>query len=58
MTKQSTKHLLMWGSLWLQQGMKEYANPWDFVPKPLERGMTFWTDVRDRAGGWPLDFVM
>jgi SAM-dependent methyltransferase len=32
-------------------------NPFDLIKSYGARGMTYWTDVKDWLGGWPMDFA-
>lgn len=37
--------------------VKAGRNPWTLIRKYGSRGMTYWTDVKDWLGGWPMDFA-
>jgi SAM-dependent methyltransferase len=37
--------------------MKAGRNPFALIRKYGSRGMTYWTDVKDWLGGWPMDFA-
>lgn len=37
--------------------IKAGRNPFDLIRKYGTRGMTYWTDVKDWLGGWPMDFA-
>lgn len=37
--------------------LKAGRNPLDLMRKYGTRGMTYWTDVKDWLGGWPMDFA-
>jgi SAM-dependent methyltransferase len=37
--------------------IKAGQNPLNLMRDYGERGMTYWTDVRDWLGGWPMDFA-
>lgn len=37
--------------------LKSGRNPFKLIRKYGTRGMTYWTDVKDWLGGWPMDFA-
>lgn len=37
--------------------LKAGRNPYTLIRKYGSRGMTYWTDVKDWLGGWPMDFA-
>jgi 2-polyprenyl-3-methyl-5-hydroxy-6-metoxy-1,4-benzoquinol methylase len=37
--------------------LKAGRNPFELIRKYGSRGMTYWTDVKDWLGGWPMDFA-
>ena len=54
------KRLLEWRNVlrfhfWPE--LKAGRNPLKLVRDYGSRGMTFWTDVKDWLGGWPMDFA-
>ncbi|MBO6553328.1 MAG: class I SAM-dependent methyltransferase [Roseitalea sp.] len=48
------QYMLRWHFL---PEIKAGRNPWALMKQYGSRGMTYWTDVKDWLGGWPMDFA-
>jgi len=54
------KRLMEWWYVWkfhIVPTWKAGGNPLDLMRRSHDRGMVFWTDIRDWLGGYPMDFA-
>jgi SAM-dependent methyltransferase len=54
------KRRMEWDYAWrtaIRPALKAKQNPLSIMRQYGERGMTFWTDVRDWLGGYPMEFA-
>ena len=55
------KRLMEWDYAWratIKGDLLALRNPWRTIAAyQQERGMSYWTDIRDWLGGWPMEFA-
>lgn len=55
------KRLMEWDYAWratIKGDLLSLRNPWRTIAQyQRERGMSYWTDIRDWLGGWPMEFA-
>jgi 2-polyprenyl-3-methyl-5-hydroxy-6-metoxy-1,4-benzoquinol methylase len=54
------KRWMEWRHAWratIRPSLKKFQNPFRQIFRARSRGMSYWTDVRDWLGGWPMEFA-
>lgn len=55
------KRWMEWRHAWqatIKHDLRARRNPWRTIKDyQRERGMSYWTDIRDWLGGWPMEFA-